>query len=47
MEENNRIELKEIVVNMRTWIDLEEKMDYWRTIVSAMLNLHEVSELIN
>ena len=30
-----RMELKEIGVNTRNWVDLTQDLDYWRTLVSA------------
>ena len=33
------MDLKEIGINMRTWIDLSQDGDYWRAIVNAPLNL--------
>ena len=31
--------LKEIGINTRNWIDLAQDRDYWRTIEKASLNL--------
>ena len=38
-EDNIRMDLKEIAVNMRNWIDLAQNRDYWRALVNAALNL--------
>ena len=38
-EINVRMNPKEIVVNMRNWIDSAQDRDYWRTFVNAALNL--------
>ena len=31
--------LKEIVVNVKNWIDSAEDNDYWRALVNAAMNL--------
>ena len=38
-EENIKMDLKEIVVNTRNWVDSDEDRDYWRALVNAALNL--------
>ena len=38
-EDNIRINLKEIGINMRNWVDSVQDMDYWRALVSAALNV--------
>ena len=38
-EDNIRIDLKEMGVNMRKWVDLTQDMDYWRALVNTALNL--------
>ena len=38
-EDNIRMDLKEIGVNMMNWIDLAQDRDYWRALVNAALNL--------
>ena len=38
-EDNIRMDLKEIDINTRNWIDSAQDMDYWRTPVIAALNL--------
>jgi hypothetical protein len=38
-EDNIRIDLKEIGINMRNWIDSAQDKDYWRALVNAALNL--------
>ena len=34
-----RMNLKEIGINRRDWIDLVQYRDYWRALVNAVLNL--------
>ena len=36
---NIRMDLKEIGINMRNWVDSAEDMDYWRVFVNVTLNL--------
>jgi hypothetical protein len=38
-EDNNRLDLKEIGINSRNWIDSAQDGDYWRALVNAALNL--------
>ena len=38
-EDNIRMELKEIGINMRNWVDLSQDRDYWSALVDAALNL--------
>ena len=38
-EDNIRMGLEEIGVNMRNWVDSKQDRDYWRAIVNAALNL--------
>ena len=38
-EDNIRMDLKEIVINMRNLVDSAQDRDYWRAIVNAALNL--------
>ena len=38
-EDNIKMDLKEIVINTRNWIDSAQDRDYWRTLVNAALNL--------
>ena len=38
-ENNVRMDLKEIGINMRNWIDLSQNRDYWRALVKAALTL--------
>jgi len=33
------MDLKEIGINTRNWIDSAQDMDYWRALVNAALNL--------
>ena len=34
-EDNIRIELKEMCINARTWVDLSQDRDYWRALVMS------------
>ena len=38
-EGNIKMDLEEIGVNMRSWIDSAQDRDYWRALVNAALNL--------
>ena len=38
-EDNIRMNLKEIGINTRNWVDSVEVMDYWRALVNVTLNL--------
>ena len=38
-EDNIRMDLKEIGINTRNWVDLAQDRDYWRALVNAALNL--------
>ena len=38
-EDNIRMDLKEIGINKRNWVDLAHDRDYWRALVNAELNL--------
>ena len=38
-EDNIRMDLKEIGINTRNWVDLTQDRDYWRALVIAALNL--------
>ena len=33
------MDLEEIVMNARNWVDLAKDRDYWRTLVNAALDL--------
>ena len=37
--DNIRMDLKQICINKRKWVDLAQDRDYWRAIVNAALNL--------
>ena len=37
-EENIRMNLKEIGINTRNWVDSAQDRDYWRALVNATLN---------
>ena len=38
-EDNIRMDLKEIGINTRNWVDSAQDGDYWRTLMNAALNL--------
>ena len=38
-EDNIRMELTEVGINTRNWIDSAQDRDYWRALVNAALNL--------
>ena len=38
-EDNSRMDLKEIGISTRNWVDSAQDRDYWRALVSAALNL--------
>ena len=38
-EENIRMDLKEVGINTRNWVDLAQDRDSWRALVNAALNL--------
>ena len=38
-EDNNRIDLKEMGITKRNWVDSDQDRDYWRALVNAALNL--------
>ena len=38
-EENIRINLEEIGINMINWVDLAQDRNYWRALMNAALNL--------
>ena len=38
-EDNIRMDLKEIGINMRNWVDLAQDRNYWRALVNVALNL--------
>ena len=48
-EDNIRMYLKEIGINMRNWVDSAQVMDYWRALVNEALNLRvpEAIELVS
>ena len=39
LDDNIRMDLKEIGINTRNWIDSAQARDYWRALVNAALNL--------
>ena len=39
-EGNIRVDLKEISINTRNWVDSAQDRDYWRTLVNSELILH-------
>jgi hypothetical protein len=40
-EDNIRMDLKEIVINTRNWVDSTQDSDYQRALLNAALNLHK------
>ena len=38
-EDNVRMDLRKIGINMRNWVDSAQDEDYWRALVNATLNL--------
>jgi hypothetical protein len=38
-EDNIRMDLKEIGINTRNWVDSAQDRDYWRALVNTALNL--------
>ena len=38
-EDNIRMYIKKININMMNWVDSAQDTDYWRTLVNAALNL--------
>ena len=44
-KDNIRMHLREIYVKTRNWVDSAHNSDYWRTIVSAALNLRVPSAM--
>ena len=38
-EDNFRMELEEIGINVGNWVDSAQNRDYWRALVNAALNL--------
>ena len=38
-EDNLKMDLKEIGINARNWINSAQDRDYWRALVNAELNL--------
>ena len=38
-EDNIRMDLKEIGINTRNWVDSAQDTDYWRVLVNAASNL--------
>ena len=38
-EDNNRMDVKEISINMRNWVDLSQNRHYFRALVNVALNL--------
>ena len=39
--DNIKIDLKEIGINTRNWVDTAQDIDYWRALVNAALNLRD------
>ena len=38
-EDNIRMDLKDIGIDTRIWVDLAQDMDYWRALVNGALHL--------
>ena len=38
-EDNIRMDLKEVGINTRNWVDSAQDRDYWRTLMNAALKL--------
>ena len=38
-EDNLKMDLKELGINTRNWVDSVQDRDYWRALVNAILNL--------
>ena len=38
-EDNIRMDIKEIGINTRNWVDSAQGRDYWRALENAALNL--------
>ena len=38
-EDNIRMDLEEIGINTRNWVDSAQDRDYWRALVNTALNL--------
>ena len=49
MEDNIRMDINEIGINMRNWVDLAPDRDFWRALVNAALNprVSQAIELVN
>ena len=39
LEDNIRMDLEEIGINARNWVDSAQDRDYWRALVNAALSL--------
>ena len=46
LEDNIRMDLKEIGINTRNWVDSAQATDYWRGLVNAALDLRVLWRLI-
>ena len=46
---NIRMDLKEIGINSKNWVDLVQDRDYWRALVNTALNLRvsQTMELVS
>ena len=44
-DDNIRIDLEEIGINARYWVDSAQDRNYWRALVNAALNLHVPSAM--
>ena len=41
LQDNIIMDLKEIGINTRKWVDSTQDRDYWRALVNAAFNLHK------
>ena len=39
IEDNIKMGIKEMGINVRNWVDSTQDRDYWRSLVNAALNL--------
>ena len=45
-EDNIRMDLKEMVINMRNWVDSVQDRDYWKALVNTALNSSSISHTV-
>ena len=46
-EDNTRMDLKEIGLNTRNWVDSAQGRDYWRALVNTALNLRAIRHAVS